>query len=235
MFGKDVRGSGVVSMSERERERRQAPLRMIETYWRALADQCGDVPFRDQVDPRGMQDALSHAFLAERIGRGIVRLRVSGTHLSDLMGMEAAGLPLSAFIAPPSRDALAEALERVFAGPETLRLDLAPERRLRNPPLAADLILLPLRSDTGRIDRALGGLVSHGQLGRAPRRFEVAHATHGRVAPQGLQLPALDAPRGHADTGVAPQRGLSEPARPFLHAPAAAGPVPYLRLVVSND
>jgi len=33
--------------------------------------------------------------------------------------------------------------------------------------------MLPLRSDLGDVSRALGCLVTHGPLGRTPRRFEI--------------------------------------------------------------
>jgi hypothetical protein len=33
--------------------------------------------------------------------------------------------------------------------------------------------MLPLRSDLGDVSRALGCLVTHGPVGRSPRRFEI--------------------------------------------------------------
>jgi hypothetical protein len=68
MFGKGGNGQGIVSMTEREKARREAPLRQVETYWRGLCDG-SSVPLRSQVDPRGMESALENAFLLERIAR----------------------------------------------------------------------------------------------------------------------------------------------------------------------
>ena len=99
----------VVSLMGRENDRYLAPLREVESYWMAL---CGaeDLPLRSEIDPRGIEGALEFAFLIERISPRLAKLRVAGSHLTDLMGMEVAGMPLSALFAPEDRERLAEAL-----------------------------------------------------------------------------------------------------------------------------
>ncbi|ETW14361.1 hypothetical protein ATO8_00590 [Roseivivax marinus] len=235
MFGRNKdNGSQVVSMTERERAQRLKPLRQLETYWRTLAGEACGVPFRDAVDPRGIQDALEIAFLAERIAPGIVRLRVAGSHLADLMGMEVTGLPLSSFLMPDVRDEARDAVERVFRDGVALHAEMEACRGLGRGALSAHLLLLPLRSEGGRLDRALGGIVTHGQIGRVPRRFDSFAARHSD-----LELPA--APVAPVTPPLFPKSpaltGFAEAQSPFGPDPEAPrqSPAPYLRLVVSND
>lgn len=235
MLGKGGKDKGIVSMTERERMRRMAPLRQVEAYWHGLCA-ADEVPMRSQIDPRGMEDALENAFLMERIAPSMAKIRVAGTHLNDIMGMQIAGMPLSCLIAPPDRERFGEAVMRLFADPAIVRLDLAAEGGFGKPDLEAHMILLPLRSDFGDQTRALGALISHGRIGRTPRRFtlrhiEVAAALSGTVVTPAPTQPAT------ADAPVMPKD-------PAAYVPRAASPTSvlasgdvksHLRLVISND
>ncbi|MGP6088397.1 PAS domain-containing protein [Antarctobacter jejuensis] len=172
MLGKGGSGRDVVSMTEREKMRRLAPLRQVEAYWNGLCEKDA-VPLRSQIDPRGMEDALENAFLMERIAPTMAKVRVAGTHLNDLMGMQVAGMPLSSLIAPAERERFGEAVSHLFADPAIVRIDLRAEGGFGKPDLEANMVLLPLRSDFGDQSRALGALVSHGRIGRTPRRFVI--------------------------------------------------------------
>ena len=55
------------------------------------------MPLRSEIDPRGLKGALEYCFVLERIAPGLARLRVAGSHLGDLMGMEVRGMPITAF------------------------------------------------------------------------------------------------------------------------------------------
>lgn len=112
MFGNGGKGRGIVSMTDREREKRLEPLRLVEHYWHELATARGEVPLRSEIDPRSIENALEYAFLAERIAPGLAKLRVAGAHLNDLMGMETAGMPLSTLFTPAARETLAGAVGR---------------------------------------------------------------------------------------------------------------------------
>ncbi len=153
----------------------EAHLRAFRAHW----EDCrrgGDVPMRADIDPRGIEPLISSAFIAERIAPGMVRLRVAGMHLNDLMGMEVRGMPLATFIEPDDRDAFALRLVDLFDGPAVLRFALRARRGVGRPALGGTLMLLPLRSDLGDISRALGCLVTDGASGRTPRRFGIADA-----------------------------------------------------------
>lgn len=152
--------------------RTEAHLRALHAYW-AEARRGHDVPKRSDIDPRRIEPLLSNAFIAERIAPGVTRLRVAGMHLSEIMGMEVRGMPLSCLIAPPARDAFALHLVDLFEGPATLRMELRGTGGLGRPDLRATLVMLPLRSDLGDVSRALGCLVTRGTVGRTPRRFEI--------------------------------------------------------------
>ena len=182
-------------------------------YWQ---DKCrgGEPPRRSEIDPRGIEPLLTNAFICERIAPGLARLRIAGTHLSDLMGMEVRGMPLSAFFDPADRDALAQHVVRLFDAPARLRLDLAAPGGLLGPALSGTMLLLPLRSDLGDISRALGCLVTAGPVGRPPRRLRIERCC---VTPLAAR-PALRPLDMDVQGPPAPER-------------RARGERPYLRLV----
>lgn len=173
-----------------------SPVDGVHRYWSALR---GDrlVPLRSEIDPRGIEGALDCAFILERIAPGIARFRLAGSQLVELMDAEVRGMPLSILFAPDSRPALAEAVEGVFCGPETLRLTLSGERGFARPQMRAEMVILPLKSDLGDVSRALGCFGSAGGLGRGPRRLVIEEVERvdllaGRPveAPAGAEEPA---------------------------------------------
>ncbi|MCM2561078.1 PAS domain-containing protein [Lutimaribacter sp. EGI FJ00015] len=196
----------------------------VEAYWTALYRD-GQPPARAQIDPRGIEGSLEHAFVAERITPGEARLRVGGSHLSALLGMEVRGMPLSALIAPAARQKLAETLQQVFDTPAIGRVTLHARGSRGQPELHGRLLLLPLRGDGSAVNRLLGCLVSDGARGSAPRRFDIrqAHIT-----------PARGAGPAHAATQTGPAHrppGLAEAATGFARPHPDA---PHLRLVTTD-
>ncbi|MDP1667732.1 PAS domain-containing protein [Phaeovulum sp.] len=205
---------------------------LVRAYWEALR-RGRLVPARAEVDPRGIEQALEYAFIAERIAPGMARFRLAGMHLNDLMGMEVRGMPLSTFAAPESRKRLSDALEAVFQGPEIAELTLLAEPGIGKPPLSAKLLILPLKSDLGDINRVMGCLVSDGQIGRSPRRFNISDVRMSAIvagqptgAESALPLPAARHQPGFAEPApepLAPPQGSPEARRAML------------RLVARND
>lgn len=174
-FGdKDTRKNDgpVISMTERQLRSKFAPLNQIEGYWNSLRGN-RMMPLRSEIDPRGLKGALEYCFVLERIAPGLARLRVAGSHLGDLMGMEVRGMPISSFLSSNSRKEFGEALEEVFERPCTATIELVAETSFGRPDLRARIILLPVRSDLGDASRILGGLITDGNIGRVPRRFTV--------------------------------------------------------------
>lgn len=155
-----------------------SPIRQIEAYWTALRED-GGIPMRSQIDPRGMGPTLEYTFILERIAPGMARFRIAGQHLCTIAGMEVRGMPLTAFFTPNARPEISATLEHVFDAPAVAELDLKGEvARTGAPSIAARMIVMPLRSDFGRVDRILGALMSteRGRPERTPVRFEIASA-----------------------------------------------------------
>jgi hypothetical protein len=218
----------VVSMSEYQPETGYGAIAQVEAYWEAL--RAGRLlPKRSEVDPRGIEMALENAFILERIAPGVARLRVAGTHLNDLMGMEVRGMPLTAFFAPAHRRVVADALEEMFQTPASCTLNLSGTPSIARPALEGRLLLLPLQSDLGDVSRALGCLVTKGDIGTAPRRFDIANHRFTPLIPR-------------PDTGAVPEpvqpktpeeiQGFEAPQTPFEGQPKRP---PYLRLVKSDE
>lgn len=162
----------VVDMTQIASANRFPAIKEVEAYWESL--RAGRlVPRRSDIDPRGIERALEYAFILERIAPGLARMRIAGSHLTELMGMEVRGMPVSAFFTPTGRTQMSDALEEVFDGPSKVVLDLHAEPGMGKPAIAAKMIMLPLKSDLGDISRVLGCFATKGEIGRTPRRFEI--------------------------------------------------------------
>lgn len=198
---------------QRNARRAGAVLREIEAYWEALRES-RDMPARSEVDPRGIQRALRHAFILERIAPGMARIRVGGTLLNDVMGMDVRGMPVSSLMGNCSRDSFRLVLEDVFRGPARAQLSLIGERGHGRPALKADVLLLPLRSSRGDVTRVLGGIEIDGQIGPRPRRFSLDSSFLRKLNGSGEE-----------------NQGFAPPASLPRTIPTRA---PHLRLVVSD-
>jgi hypothetical protein len=207
-----------------EEARRDASrrLRLIHDYWTALCQRgqdCSTLPRRADISPRGIDMALSQAFLIERVAHGIARLRIAGMDLNDLMGMDVRGMPFSCLLEPSAREGFGRMLEEVLSGQSVLEAELEAERDGLRPALGAMLMVLPLAVEPDGRRMAFGGLATFGKIARAPRRFHVARH---KLTPHGLQPDAIADP-------VEP--AFAEAAPPFQPAPRLPGEKPYLRLV----
>lgn len=164
--------SNVIDFTARRESVAPRPLRELEAYWDLLRD--GRLlPDRSEVDPRGFPGALAQSFLLERIAPGHARIRVTGRHLCDLMGIDMQGLPLTSLFLPEARPTIIEILSAVFEEPAVARATLSSPGGIGRRSLEARLLILPLRDDQGDVTRAVGCLVAEGAIGRTPRRFAV--------------------------------------------------------------
>lgn len=164
-------GGNVIALWRRKETMSNPIVTDVIKYWEGLRA-ARAVPARTEIDPRAIQDALSYAFIVERSRPGVVRVRLSGTHLNELMGMEVRGMPVRAFFELSDRKRLMELVESVFVGPCHLDLDLVSDGQGRSV-LDGRMILLPLSDATGEVNRALGAFVTDGQIGLPPRRFRI--------------------------------------------------------------
>lgn len=198
------------------------PRREVRAYWEALRHE-GAVPLREAIDPRGIAGALEHVFMIERIATGLARFRLVGSRISELVGCEVRGMPFTALFDPVGRGKIGPMLESLFCGPAIYHIDLEAERGIGRPALGAHLLLLPLVSQAGKVDLALGCLTLDGPIGRAPRRFAVARMNQEKL------VTGAPTPEPAAET-----RAFAEPPADFA-LPAPPRSERHLRLVHSAD
>jgi hypothetical protein len=158
----------------------------VRAYWEGLRH-LGSIPARTGLDPRGISGALDRVFIAERIGTGLVRVRIAGSALTEIAGLDLRGLPLSCLFQTEARPRLTGLIERVFTGPIAAELHLEAERGLGRPALNGRLLLLPLVDVDGLRTLLLGCFSFNGGLGRAPRRFAIHAATEERLLAEAVQ------------------------------------------------
>lgn len=230
----------VVTMSDYQPHSGYAPLSLVEAYWDAL--RAGrEMPKRAEIDPRGIESALEHAFILERVAPSIARMRIAGSHLNDIMGMEARGMPLTAFFEQDGRTRIADLLEEVFQTPATAEVLMHAAGSLGQPELNARMVLLPLKSDLGDVSRILGCLVSIGEVGIVPRRFDVRYANIRRLGTPSDVRKAVEikaAFKDKVDGFQEPQKAFETPDKaPGEKAARDAGAKlpPYLRLIKNDD
>lgn len=229
------KAQNVVSMSQYQPESGYAAISQVEAYWEALRG-TRLMPKRSEIDPRGIETALEYAFILERIAPGIARLRVAGSHLTDLMGMEVRGMPLTTFFLPDDRRSVSNLLEEVFQGPGVSSLRLEAAGAAGRPPLEARMLLMPLKSDLGDVSRALGCLISKGDIGEVPRRFALHSQNLRSLTPPDASLP-VDDPSLRPPLPPRPVQvstpGFQAPATSFEGKDKKTHP-PYLRLIKSD-
>jgi len=222
--------ANVVSLFGKKAALSYPAIAQVDAYWEGL--RAGRrMPERAEVDPRGLGTALEFAFLMEQVAPGVARIRISGMHLRDLLGMEVRGMPLTAFFAPDARDRISTALQRVVSVPEVADITLSSPGGLGKPALDARMYLAPLANSTHGTPRILGCLQSHGEIGRCPRRFTVDQVQMRRIV-------ASARPEATPDPVPPAAPGFAEPAPSFDHGsitPRRGEKAPYLRLIKNDD
>lgn len=187
----------------------------LRAYWEGLR-QADSLPARDRIDPRGLITALSHVFLIERQAAGLVRFRLAGRALCDLVGSELRSAPVEMLFDPASRNRLAAQLELVFTGPCALEATLSAPGGLLRPPIAARMVVLPLTGMEGRTTLAIGCVDLNDSTGMPPRRLTLQRM---------LREPLC------TNTPAAPDAVAEVPP----DVPPTPKPGPKLRLVHSRD
>lgn len=162
----------LLNLADFDRNHPQRLILEMRHYWQSIRGGRA-VPARTDVEPHGIHRVLDYAFILERIAPGAARFRLAGRHLIDLMGMEVRGMPACSFVKPSSRGRFSDVLESVFRAPQIAEIGLDSPAEYARPPLRAHMLILPLRSDLGDITRALGCLISQGETGVSPRRFDL--------------------------------------------------------------
>jgi len=169
-------------------------------HWRTLCDD-HDVPCRSQIDPRIFPEALENTFIFERISKGDFRTRLAGMNLCDMMGMEVRGQSAASFMQQSERMAIQQVLEQILTRPAIGELALA-AKDLRGKTINLNMILLPLRSESGEVNRIIGCISYPQKTFNAPLRFAI----------QSKKLTPIST-LGQSDKAMA--SGFSEKSKPF--------------------
>ena len=140
-------------------------------HWSALRHG-EDVPNRCEIDPRVFPDALENTFILERISRGDFRARLAGMNLCDMMGMEVRGLSAASFMQRNERDRIERILEQILVRPAIGELELSGVDLTGNL-VDVNMILLPLRSDIGEVNRVIGCISYPQKPFNAPLHFAI--------------------------------------------------------------
>ena len=189
-------------------------IRALYSYWEALRGQ-RPCPYRAEVDPRDMTGDARHLFLLEDLGDGNIRFRLAGTALLDAFGFDLRGMSLRSIMEGKARESLVALVAETLSEPGIgyARL-LAPDGVQ-----VWEIVLLPLRSDFGQVDRLIGCLHPvNGRppvAGRVPLRFSIDEMSIHPVA-------SAAGKDGGSQGDAMPLAGFGEDSAPFTGAPAAA-------------
>ncbi len=213
-----VRPENVIPFGTYHTAMTQPILAEIRTYWEELRG--GRLmPLRSEIDPREMSSFLEVCFVLERTMDTQIRFRLAGLEISDIMGMEVRGMTLRSLISPDARDQFDAQIDAVFETPEIQEYKLVAQER-DAPELVGNMLILPLKSETGETDRAIGCLSTQGIVGTPPRRFRVTE----------LQRTSLLTGLSETDRHIQPApetASFAEAQAPYQ----AQAPHPYLRVV----
>ncbi len=135
---------------------RFAAIKEVEAYWHGLRGD-NDIPERSKIDPRGIQNALPYSFILECVAPRVARLRIAGSKVSDVLGLDVRGMPATCLIAPRRRALFGDILEDVFEMPAKATINMTWDKA-RSSTVQAQMILLPLQDHEGKTTRVLGCL-----------------------------------------------------------------------------
>lgn len=192
-------------------------------------------PFRAELDAERIGAKAPYLAIFEHVGPSNFRVRIAGDRLNRWFGLELRGMSVLAMVEGPARNHMQAALNRVVADP-SVGVVRGQARALDGRSQAFEMVLLPMRSDFGRIDRVLAGLWMLESSGSVAAPFLLdADEIHvcpidAGEAPVTLTEPQVGPGFGEAPTpAMAPEPGLRDPA-----TPSARGVRGHLRLVKNS-
>ncbi|MEM9581263.1 MAG: PAS domain-containing protein [Pseudomonadota bacterium] len=211
--------------------------RDLTAYWQALRGS-QIAPARSAFDPRGVERTLNMTFIAERVAASVLRIRVAGSHLDALLGMDVRGMPVTAFFEAPARDQFARLCKPVFDEPASACLDLVSPGGLARPELRARMLLLPMIDGFGEMTRLVGCLETIGREGRLPRRFAIQRSQVTQLSGTWPRADAAAFAKPRYDQPATPAMTFGDTAQPAFRSARvqrnATRQVRQLRLVVDN-
>lgn len=181
--------------------------RALFAYWDRLRGD-RDVPFRTEIDPRDMECDARYLFILESLGNGNIRFRLAGSAIGDAFGMELRGMSIRAIMEGKSRQNISALVEEVLDEP-----GVGYARLIEDSDLATnwEMLLLPLKSDFGSVNRVIGAL--HPVSG-APSQAGV-DVSSLRFVVDDMSIRPVSHPAPNMDTSEEPARAFAEPMTPF--------------------
>lgn len=211
-------------------------LQKVEAHWEKLRSN-ETVPQQMHLSSENLEDVLSHCFVLERVAPTIARFRVAGKQMTELLGMDARGMPLSIMFSGDGRDVLGPLLQSVCEGPEIVEVPLTATRGLRRAVVRARLLMLPLKDRDSKVTRIFGALVMDGNAGRQPVRFDIDASVPlrcKRLTPMIRTISQMKAAVAEMeDAASVATISKAIPAEAPIPLPSRSAR-PYLRLVVDN-
>lgn len=155
--------------------------RGLYEMWNALR---GDrpVPFRAELDAHRIGAKAPFLAILEYVGPSNFRIRIAGDRLNKWFGLELRGMSALSLLDNDARNHFQAALNRVTAEPAVAAVHGA-ARGPDDKKSRFELVLMPMRSDFGRIDRVLVGLwlLDIPALSKGPFRLEPTEFTISTV------------------------------------------------------
>jgi len=189
-------------------------LTSLKSYWERL--RAGRVaPYRAEIDPRQFETALENMFIIEKLGPDNMRIRLAGMKICEMMGMEVRGMQPGFLIHEADRERFDRMLGVVMGEPSVVELRLAAENRAGT--YRATMLLMPLRSDFGEINRVLGCTSGESDVYAPPLAFNI------------IDVAVSPIEQNQSADVRSPLPGFAEDQAPF-----AAPPAPKLRSIDGN-
>ena len=174
-------------------------LSSLKTYWDRL--RAGRVaPYRAEIDPRQFEPALENMFIIEKLAPDNMRIRLAGMKICEMMGMEVRGMQPGFLIDEADRTRFDRLLNVVMTEPAVVELKLAAPNRAGT--YRATMLMMPLRSDFGDINRVIGCTSGEGDLFAPP--LDLLH--RGRGGDAGRAQPGRRGAAGDARLRRGPGR-----------------------------
>ncbi|MEL6640042.1 MAG: PAS domain-containing protein [Pseudomonadota bacterium] len=206
-------------------------LQQVEAHWERLRSS-DPVPGHTDVAGKVYDEMMAHCFVLERVAPTIARFRVAGANVTELMGMDARGMPLSVVFSAEGRDELAGIIQTVCDGPEVVEIPVTAAKGLRRAGLRGRVLLLPLRDRDGKVTRIFGAVVFDGSVGRNTVRLDIDRSVPLRCK---RLTPTIRTISEMNDTtpGVTPEPTVTTITQAMAPLPARSARS-YLQLVVDN-
>ncbi len=174
-------------------------LSTLKSYWERL--RAGRIaPYRAEIDPRQFESALENMFIIEKLSPDNMRIRLAGMKICEMMGMEVRGMQPGFLIEERDRLRFERLLNVVMAEPSVVELKLSADSRAGR--YRATMLLMPLRSDFGDINRVLGCTSGQGEMFAPPLAFRIDDVTITPIEPNKAAEPVHALP-GFAEEQLA--------------------------------